>query len=87
MLDPDKNVVDMVTDVLRGYQESGKDSPLLIGYINRNKDVEIFAYLNCNYSDLRRLATAVNDEAQLRMIAVNQDRIDKFAAENEVDNA
>lgn len=87
MDNPNKEVMELVTDVLKGYQKIGGNSSLIMGYIDPNEDVEVFAYLNCNYSELRRLAIAIHDEATLRMIAVNQDRIEKFKAQNEVDNA
>lgn len=82
MTDPDKNVVAMVTDVLKGYQKTSVNQPIVMGYIDGEENVEVFAYLNCNYTDLRRLATAISDEATLWMIARNQDRIDKLKDDN-----
>lgn len=78
MSDPDKDIVEMLTDVLKKYQALGRDAPLVIGYIDLNEGCEVLAYHFCNYNDLRRLATAIQDEAILRMIAGNQDRIEHF---------
>lgn len=78
MSDPDKDIVEMLTDVLKKYQALGQDAPLVIGYIDPNESCEMFAYHFCDYTDLRRLATAIQDEATLRMIARNQDRIEHF---------
>lgn len=85
MRDPDQDTVEMVTEVLERFQKSGGIAPLLIGFIDLDEDVEIFAYKNCNYRDLRRFSSAIQDEAILKMIAVNQDRIDHFKEED--DNA
>lgn len=78
MKDPDQDIVEMITDVLKKYQELGQDVPLVIGYIDLNENCEVFAYHFCDYSDLRKLAIAIQDEAILRMIARNQDRIEHF---------
>lgn len=44
-------------------------------------------YHMCTYGELRNIAAAINDEATLRMIATNQDRIEKFVDELADDDA
>lgn len=41
------------------------------------------AYSRCSVDDLKRCADAINDEAMLRIIAVNQERIDRMKEEME----
>lgn len=53
MSDPDKDIVEMLTDVLKKYQALGQDAPLVIGYIDPNESCEVFAYHFCDYNDLR----------------------------------
>lgn len=86
MTDPELQVVKMVTEVLEQFQElNNPNAPLFIGFIGDEREVT-FAYLRATYGDLRRIADAVNDEATLRMIAENQDRIEKFKNELDCDS-
>lgn len=80
MTDPDKQVVEMISTILKEYQEQGEDLPLICGFISPDGG-EYFSYLNCNYCDLRKLATAIQDEATLLMISRNQDRLQRFIEE------
>lgn len=86
MKDPDEQVVQMVTDVLTSYQEENKkDLPIFIGFVN-DEGVS-FAYLNCSYNDLRLIAATAEDEATLKMLAFNQDRLQKLIDEANSDES
>lgn len=83
MGDPDKQVVDLITEMLTDYQSQEEDKlPLFAGFIDNGGNVH-FGYVNCNYNDLYLISTASNDEAILRMLAVNQDRLQRFIEEVE----
>lgn len=84
MTDPDKNVVDLITEVLREYQEqeNHEDLPVFCGFVAPDRSV-YFSYTNCAYGDLRAVSDAFGDEATLRMIAVNQDRLQRFIDEDD----
>lgn len=84
MKDPDEQVVQMVTEILTSYQsESEKDLPIFISFMN-DEGVN-FAYLHCSYNDLRLIAATVEDEATLKMLAFNQDRLQKLIDEVDLD--
>lgn len=82
MTDPEQNVVDMVTEVLQKYQnqETHENVPVFCGFMAADGGV-YFAYTECGYTQLRSIASAINDEATLQMIAVNQDRLQKLIDE------
>lgn len=82
MGDPDKNVVDLITAVVQEYQEqeNHEDLPIFCGFVTPDR-VVYFSYTNCAFGDLRTIADAFSDEAILRMLAVNQDRLQRFIDE------
>lgn len=81
MGDPNREVVDLITEMLTDYQSQEEENlPMLAGFIDNKGNVH-FGYLNCNYNDLYLVSAAANDEAILRMLAVNQDRLQRFIDE------
>lgn len=80
MSDPNANIVAMLTDILTEYQKHGKDLPLVCAFIAPDGEVWT-VYNECGYTDLRRVADAIDDEATLRMLAANQDSLQKFVDE------
>lgn len=79
--DEDSEVVDFLTATLQAISED-KAKHIVIAYILDDTG-EMNCYNACTYGDLRRLATAINDEATIRMIAANQDRIEYFKQDYE----
>lgn len=75
---PDENP-EVVNFLVKVLQDIGEDKPkhLCLAYIIDDRE-DAVSYLSCNYKHLRRLADAIDDEASIRMIAENQDRIQKF---------
>lgn len=75
---PDENqeLVDFLTKVLSDI-EGDKPEHLCVSYIIDDRH-DAVSYLSCSYKHLRRLADAIDDEASIRMIAENQERIQKF---------
>lgn len=55
-----------------------------MAYVAKNGNV-MQAYSRCSVDDLKRCADAINDEAMLRIIALNQERIDRMREEMEDD--
>ena len=81
MKDPNKLVVDLITDVLTDYQKQETDDlPVFAGFVDADGDVH-FGYWNCNYNDLHMISATARDEAILRMLAENQDRLQRFIDE------
>lgn len=74
--DEDQELVEFLTKVLNDIS-GDKPKHLCISYIVDDKE-DAVSYLSCNYKHLRRLADAIDDEASIRMIAENRDRIQKF---------
>lgn len=78
MGDPDEEVVGLITEIVTDYQHlDSKKLPIFAGFIDEMGLVH-FSYVYCNYSDLHLISAAAHDEATLRMLAVNQDRLQKF---------
>lgn len=87
MENPNKLIVDMVTEFLEEYINDDDGScrlPIVLAYTDDNGMVTQ-SFVNCNYGDLRRIAMAINDEATLQMIACNQDRIEHLVEQAEQD--
>lgn len=57
-----------------------------VGYVRTDGSV-VFMYDSCNYSDLNQISSAARDEAILRMIAENADRLERFVAESTISDS
>lgn len=86
MTDPNQLVVDLITDVLTDYQsQDNEDLPVFAGFVDQDGNVH-FGYLNCGYNDLHLISATVKDEAILRMLAFNQDRLQRFIEEADAED-
>lgn len=86
MTDPNQLVVDLITDVLTDYQsQDNEDLPVFAGFVDQDGNVH-FGYLNCGYNDLHLISVTAKDEAILRMLAFNQDRLQRFIEEADTED-
>lgn len=77
------NVTSFFTKILNDICEDEAQG-IVVAYVAKNRDI-MSAYLRCTVNDMRRCAEAINDEAMLRIIALNQERIDRMREEMEDD--
>jgi hypothetical protein len=77
------NVTSFFTKILNDICEDEAQG-IVVAYVAKNGDI-MSAYLRCTVNDMRRCAEAINDEAMLRIIALNQERIDRMREEMEDD--
>lgn len=77
------NVTSFFTQILNDICED-EAQRIVVAYVVKNGDI-MSAYLRCTVNDMRRCAEAINDEAMLRIIAINQERIDRMREEMEDD--
>lgn len=89
MKNPDSEIQDLVTDMVTSYQreleESGEEKlPFAMAFVNSEGEI-VTGYVYCSYGDLNGLSITFRDEAILRMLAIHQDRIQKFREELEDD--
>lgn len=77
------NVTSFFTKILNDICEDEAQG-IVVAYVAKNGDI-MSAYLRCTVNDMRRCAEAINDEAMLRVIALNQERIDRMREEMEDD--
>lgn len=77
------NVTRFFTKILNDICEDEAQG-IVVAYVAKNGDI-MSAYLRCTVNDMRRCAEAINDEAMLRIIALNQERIDRMREEMEDD--
>lgn len=77
------NVTSFFTRTLNDICEDEAQG-IVVAYVAKNGDI-MSAYLRCTVNDMRRCAEAINDEAMMRVIAVNQERIDRMREEMEDD--
>lgn len=84
--DEDQEFVDFLNSV---FEELNKDKPekICISWLTDEDDSGVMFYNKCRYMDLRKLADIIDDEATLRMIAANQDRIADYSDEFDGDDA
>lgn len=78
-----KNVTSFFTKILNDICEDEAQG-IVVAYVAKNGNV-MQAYSRCSVDDLKRCADAINDEAMLRIIALNQERIDRMREEMEDD--
>lgn len=78
-----QNVTSFFTKILNDICEDEAQG-IVVAYVAKNGDI-MSAYLRCTVNDMRRCAEAINDEAMLRIIALNQERIDRMREEMEDD--
>jgi hypothetical protein len=77
------NVTSFFTKLLNDICEDEAQG-IVAAYVAKNGDI-MSAYLRCTVNDMRRCAEAINDEAMLRIIALNQERSDRMREEMEDD--
>lgn len=77
------NVTSFFTKILNDICEDEAQG-IVVAYVAKNGNV-MQAYSRCSVDDLKRCADAINDEAMLRIIALNQERIDRMREEMEDD--
>lgn len=77
------NVTSFFTKILNDICEDEAQG-IVVAYVAKNGDI-MSAYLRCTVNDMRRCADAISDEAMLRIIALNQERIDRMREEMEDD--
>lgn len=77
------NITNFFTKILNDICEDEAQG-IVVAYVAKNGDI-MSAYLRCTVNDMRRCAEAINDEAMLRIIALNQERIDRMREEMEDD--
>lgn len=77
------NITSFFTKILNDICEDEAQG-IVVAYVAKNGDI-MSAYLRCTVNDMRRCAEAINDEAMLRIIALNQERIDRMREEMEDD--
>lgn len=77
------NVTSFFTKILNDICEDEAQG-IVVAYVAKNGNI-MSAYLRCTVNDMRRCAEAINDEAMLRIIALNQERIDRMREEMEDD--
>lgn len=75
------NITSFFTKILNDICEDEAQG-IVVAYVAKNGDI-MSAYLRCTVNDMRRCAEAINDEAMLRIIALNQERIDRMREEME----
>lgn len=77
--DEDQELVEFLNSVFEAFNQD-KPEKFCVSWLTTD-DYEAVNYYKCEYGELRRLADAINDEATIRMIAANQDRIAYFSDE------
>lgn len=77
------NITNFFTKILNDIYEDEAQG-IVVAYVAKNGDI-MSAYLQCTVNDMRRCAEAINDEAMMRVIALNQERIDRMREEMEDD--
>lgn len=77
------NITNFFTKILNDICEDEAQG-IVVAYVAKNGDI-MSAYLRCTVNNMRRCAEAINDEAMLRIIALNQERIDRMREEMEDD--
>lgn len=75
------NITGFFTKILNDIYEDEAQG-IVVAYVAKNGNV-MQAHSNCLVDDLKRCADAINDEAMLRIIALNQERIDRMREEME----
>lgn len=73
------NITGFFTKILNDIYED-EAQRIVVTYIAKNGDI-MQAYSRCSVNDLKRCAEAINEEAMLRIIAINQERIDRMREE------
>ena len=63
------NITNFFTKILNDIYEDEAQG-IVVAYVAKNGNV-MQAYSNCSVDDLKRCADAINDEAMLRIIALN----------------